>query len=506
LSDNHFIHTTMRVYTRLQWGFFFLLMTSLHLQAQVQLCLRPNAAQGKDAVISDWTPVQNFGIHPEYAGISWTCNGAPCLERGFIEFDLTSIPAGSLVNTARFSLFANPNPLNGNGYATQGNNAAWIERITGTWNESTINWNNAPTTTAINRVYLPTSSGYYQNYVVDVRDLVQDMVDDPANSHGFSIRLDNEFGYTSMIFASSDYADSAYRPMLEVNYTPPGAQQCQTVLVTDGNGQDAAVTSFAPTTPYPNHEEFGGIAWTCNGNPCWQHGLMQFDLSFILTTATIDSAFLDLHANLAGQVMPPMQGMDASHLRRITSSWNAATVTWNTEPTYSNQNAIALPAATNGYQDYLHWDVLPLVRDMVANPSSSFGFEIELDNPVYYTAMVFASSDYPTSSLHPSLKVCYRLASSVDELSGSVRGLELYPNPAVGAATVELRLVAPSVIRWELLDVMGRIHSRSDEGLLAPGDHRIRVPLNDPSISDGMYWLRIFSSDRTISRKLQVLH
>lgn len=496
----------MRSFIVYSYVLFVLLLSGPQLLAQVQLRLRPNGTQGKDAVISDWTPLQNFGVHPEYAGIAWTCNGTPCIERGLIEFDLTSVPSGSVINNAQFSLFANPNPVNGNGYATQGNNAAWIERITGTWNESTINWNNAPAATTVNRVYLSTSSGYYQNYVVNVRDLVQDMVDDPANSHGFSIRLDNETGYTSMIFASSDYADSAYWPMLEVNYTPPGAQQCQTVLVSDGNGQDAAVTSFAPTTPYPNHEEFGGIAWTCNGDPCWQHGLMQFDLSFIPTTAMIDSAFLDLHANLAAQVMPPMQGSNAAHLRRITSSWNAATVTWNTEPTYTNQNAIALPSASNGYQDYLHWDVLPLVRDMVATPASSFGFEIELDNPVFYTSMVFASSDYPTGSLHPSLKVCYRIASSVDELSGSVRGLQLYPNPAVGATTVELRLVAPSMIRWELLDVMGRIHSVSDEGLLAPGDHRILVPLTDPSISDGIYWLRVFSSDRTISRKLQVLH
>ncbi len=485
---------------------FILFLSGPQLQAQVQLRLRPNAAQGKDAVISDWTPLQNFGVHPEYAGIAWTCNGAPCIERGFIEFDLSSVPSGSVINNAQISLFANPNPLNGNGYATQGNNAAWIERITGAWNESTINWNNAPATTTMNRVYLPTSSGYFQNYVVNVQNMVQDMVDDPTNSHGFSIRLDNEFGYTSMIFASSDYADSTYWPMLEVNYTPPGAQQCQTVLVTDGNGQDAAVTSFAPTTPYPNHEEFGGIAWTCNGDPCWQHGLMQFDLSFIPSTATIDSAFLDLHADPAAQVTPPMQGANASHLRRITSAWDAATVTWSTQPAYSNQNMVALPASSTTNQDYLHWNVLPLVRDMVANPATAYGFEIELDNPVFYSSMIFASSDYPNSALHPTLKVCYRLASAVDELSGSIRGLEIFPNPATEAVTVDLRLVAPSPIRMEIMDLMGRSIMSREEGTLAPGDHRIRIPLADRAVSDGIYWLRVLSADRAVSRKVQVIH
>lgn len=485
---------------------FVLLLSFFKVQAQVQLRLRPNAAQGKDAVISDWTPLQNFGVHPEYAGIAWTCNGTPCIERGLIEFDLSSVPVGALINNAQFSLFANPNPVNGNGYATQGNNAAWIERITGTWNESTINWSNAPVSTTVNRVYLPTSSGYYENYVVNVRDLVQDMVDDPANSHGFSIRLDNETGYTSMIFASSDYADSAYWPMLEVNYTPPGTQQCQTVLVTDGNGQDAAVTSFAPSTPYPNHEEFGGIAWTCNGDPCWQHGLMAFDLSMIPVTATVDSAYLDLHANPAAQVTPPMQGANSSELRRITTAWNDATVTWNTEPLYTSQNEIALPASISGSQDYLHWNVLPLVRDMVANPSSSFGFEIELDNPVYYTSMIFASSDHPNTLLHPSLKVCWRLVSSVEDLSGSVRGLDLYPNPVSSEVNVNVRLIAPSFIRLEIGDMLGRKVFESDQGLLAPGDHHILIPIGESFISNGMYWMRVHSADRVISRKIQLIH
>ena len=94
-----------------------------------------------------------------------------------------------------------------------------------------------------------------------------------------------------MIFASSDFSDSLYWPMLEVVYTPAAAQQCQTVFVTDGNGQDAIVTTFEPALSYPNHEEFGSMSWTCNGDPCWQRGLMQFDLSFIPSNAVVDSAF-----------------------------------------------------------------------------------------------------------------------------------------------------------------------------------------------------------------------
>lgn len=474
------------------------------LYGQVTLRLRPDGANGKDAILADWTPNQNFGVHPEFGSIAWTCNGDPCIGRALIQFDLSSIPVGSTVNSASLSLFANPTPVNGNGIATQNANASWLERVTGNWDESTVTWSTAPLTTTVNRVMLAQSTSNFQDYVVDVRDMVQDMVNQPAQNNGFLIRLDDETYYTSMIFASSDFSDSLYWPMLEVVYTPAAAQQCQTVFVTDGNGQDAIVTTFEPALSYPNHEEFGSMSWTCNGDPCWQRGLMQFDLSFIPSNAVVDSAFLDLHANPTGQAVPPMQGANASYLKRITSPWSANSVTWNTQPATTTQNQVLLPTSPTGNTDYLQWNVLSLVQDMVANASTSYGFEIEMIDTIYYKSMLFASSDYPDNALHPSLRVCYRSTISVDELSGSVRSLELFPNPTSTSVTLNLRLVAPSSLDVIIYDMQGRAFYRESFGRLGFGEHRLFLNLRDGDLSNGLYLVRVQSQDRVITRKLLV--
>lgn len=475
------------------------------LYGQVTLRLRPDGANGKDAILADWTPTQNFGVHPEFGSIAWTCNGDPCIGRALIQFDLSSIPVGSTVNSASLSLFANPTPVNGNGIATQNANASWLERVTGNWDESTVTWSTAPLTTTVNRVMLAQSTSNFQDYVVDVRDMVQDMVNQPAQNNGFLIRLDDETYYTSMIFASSDFSDSLYWPMLEVVYTPAAAQQCQTVFVTDGNGQDAIVTTFEPALSYPNHEEFGSMSWTCNGNPCWQRGLMQFDLSFIPSNAVVDSAFLDLHANPTGQAVPPMQGANASYLKRITSPWSANSVTWNTQPATTTQNQVLLPTSPTGNTDYLQWNVLSLVQDMVANASASYGFEIEMIDTIYYKSMLFASSDYPDNALHPSLRVCYREVVAIDELSGSLRAITLYPNPARVEINVKIELVAPTGIEFELLDIQGRRVYTRNEGVLRQGKYVIKCPIDRTEIVNGLYMFKVQTLDRVVSRLVQIV-
>jgi len=352
---------------------------------------------------------------------------------------------------------------------------------------------------------LAQSTSNFQDYVVDVRDMVQDMVNQPAQNNGFLIRLDDETYYTSMIFASSDFSDSLYWPMLEVVYTPAAAQQCQTVFVTDGNGQDAIVTTFEPALSYPNHEEFGSMSWTCNGDPCWQRGLMQFDLSFIPSNAVVDSAFLDLYANPTGQAVPPMQGANASYLNRITSSWSANTVTWNTQPSTTTQNQVLLPTSPTGNANYLQWDVLSLVQDMVANPSTSYGFEIEMIDTIYYKSMLFASSDYPDNALHPSLRVCYREAVAIDELSGSLRSIMLYPNPSRDEINVKIELVAPTGIEFELLDIQGRKVYTRNEGILPQGNYVIKCPIDRNKIVNGLYMFKLQTLDKVVSRLVQII-
>lgn len=54
---------------------------------------------------------------------------------------------------------------------------------------------------------------------MDVRDLVQDMIDYPNESFGFQLSLKEEQYYRKMIFASSDNNQASLHPKLDICYT-----------------------------------------------------------------------------------------------------------------------------------------------------------------------------------------------------------------------------------------------------------------------------------------------
>lgn len=69
---------------------------------------------------------------------------------------------------------------------------------------------------------IPRSEFNFQDYAINVTELVQDMIDDPSISFGFFIKLQNEIKYARMVFASRDNQDTTIHPKLVVNFKPSG--------------------------------------------------------------------------------------------------------------------------------------------------------------------------------------------------------------------------------------------------------------------------------------------
>lgn len=206
----------------IQFACLFILITlsSQTLLAQNTLTLRPDAASGKDAYIRDLSPYTNYGSHTDYSAHSWTNGGIPVTCRSLLEFDLSSIPSGSIITTAKLSLYHSYNSSNSGHSSQSGSNEAVLQRITQNWDEQTVTWNNQPSTTNINEVTLGQSTSNNQDYLdIDVTGLVQDMIYDTSNTGGFLLKLKTESHYRSMKFASSDNIDSNLHPMLVVSYT-----------------------------------------------------------------------------------------------------------------------------------------------------------------------------------------------------------------------------------------------------------------------------------------------
>lgn len=175
----------------------------------------------------DWVN-RNFSSEVDFLALSWTFQGVPGTARQFFRFNgLSTIPAGTTITSATLTLTgvttsaAAPQGNSyypGSPYNSSGTNPAWVKRVTGSWTASVITWNNQPTTTTTNAVGIPASTSQW-NYSVtlNVTALVQDIINSGQNN-GFSMELQTEAYYRSLIFTGPRNANVNNRPKLVVTY------------------------------------------------------------------------------------------------------------------------------------------------------------------------------------------------------------------------------------------------------------------------------------------------
>lgn len=185
--------------------------------SQTTVILQPGADEGKDARIHS-LDTYTSGDAYKYVAKAWTYNGNPGIERSLIEFNLSQIPANAQIITAKLSLY-DPQFDDDHHSILSGTNTAVLQRITSSWDESSVTWDNQPGTTEENQVVLNEIAEYHKDCIdINVTTLVQDMIDNPNSGFGFMFKLQTEDYYRSMVFASSDHPDSTKHPKLEICY------------------------------------------------------------------------------------------------------------------------------------------------------------------------------------------------------------------------------------------------------------------------------------------------
>ncbi len=200
---------------------FFTFLSLIHITsfvfAQNTLVLQPDATEGKDAMIGH-TPSINFGNSPDLICNTWTCSGQLCVWRSLIEFDLTPIPTGAEIVDAKLYLFARTNTTQSGGNPTTGsNNKGWLRRLVEPWDEMSVTWNNQPSNTSVNQIEIPESTSNTQDYIIDVKQLVIDMLQD--GNYGFLLMQQDEINfYKSLCFSSSDDPNSNRHPKLVITF------------------------------------------------------------------------------------------------------------------------------------------------------------------------------------------------------------------------------------------------------------------------------------------------
>jgi hypothetical protein len=201
---------------KLLFSFFLCCSCILQLRGQNSVTLYPD----KDALIVDLFYTTNFGNDDGLGCARMTNSGVPFTGRTLFEFDLSSIPSGSIITSATFYLYGI------NHYYVNQPTTSYLERIIDPWTESTVTWQNQPArSTTHTKISLGSVSSSTEDEVVGSTDLkphVQEMLDDPSSNNGFMFVLQSEVDpYARLNYASSDHATSGKHPKLIIEYSNP---------------------------------------------------------------------------------------------------------------------------------------------------------------------------------------------------------------------------------------------------------------------------------------------
>jgi len=155
----------------------------------------------------------------QFTMAAWTAGGSPLNIRSIMRFDYSAIPPGAIIDSAKLFIYATPTPAGGNGVDAHfgPSNSCYVRRITTSWTApNPFTWNSPPASTTQNEATIPQSTGSFQDNIVNVTGLVNDMIQNGNN--GFYIGLHTEVTYNVRQYLSSYSNDVSKHPKLVIYY------------------------------------------------------------------------------------------------------------------------------------------------------------------------------------------------------------------------------------------------------------------------------------------------
>jgi hypothetical protein len=174
------------------------------------------------AYITDFYPTTNFKNDDDFAALSWIAVTTPYTGRTLFKFDLSSIPQNVTVTDAQLLLNYDQEPIHYTGaghHQDSGSNACYFQRITQSWNDTTVTWNTQPSISPSGWLSIDSSTSNFQNYSIDLTSAVNDMVKNPSGNFGFLFRLKTELPLRVLGF-SGGVRNVNLKPILRITYKP----------------------------------------------------------------------------------------------------------------------------------------------------------------------------------------------------------------------------------------------------------------------------------------------
>jgi len=294
----------------------------------------------QDAFISSGTPGTNYGSNVALWAGSGTGGGGG-EKRSLLKFDVASIPSNAVVTAATLQLYVTSglsNPVTVSTY-----------KITASWLEGTVTWNNQPAAESTPQSSTPVSSAHVNTWKSwDLKALVQGWVEGSVSNDGVLLKQSGGSPPNNVSFHSSNYSgDTTKRPKLVITYF-------QGTTVTLYASDDEAVTSGRPAWQYGfaygsgANTYLGGlfVGYAGSSDPAGVgRSYLKFSLSPIPAGKTIALAQMKIYLNTGLNTDAATVGAHKGQ----SDTWSEGTLTWNTAPGFNSQATASVSANATGW-------------------------------------------------------------------------------------------------------------------------------------------------------------
>jgi hypothetical protein len=230
-----------------------------------------------DSYVLNSNPDTNYGSL-DSAYISYNANQV--LARTLLKFDLSSIPAGSTVDSATLT-------MNLKSYAIADTTQTKIYRATADWTENEVTWTNKPTVGDLLQNQIV--AGYTPEYWTVTTAVQKWLSGEWANQGMVIMTLEGVGSYLTFGYWTREAAVSSNFPSLAISYTPPAVPAVQITDITTATSTNAATVSFRTNVSATGTIEYGTTS--SYGSTKIEDGTASIIHAITLTGLTSDTVY-----------------------------------------------------------------------------------------------------------------------------------------------------------------------------------------------------------------------